>query len=165
MFIRTATAIACLLPVAAFAAEADAPVTSVDGAELGIVQVIDTPSGVAHVIISLTGIPEGVHGIHLHETGDCSAEDFSSAGGHIAGDAEHGIMSENGPHPGDLPNATVQADGTLQAEYFLPDFSVEEWLADDDGAAFIVHAGSDDYESQPAGDAGDRFACGVFELQ
>ncbi|EEX14054.1 copper/zinc superoxide dismutase [Citreicella sp. SE45] len=155
--------VAALMAGPALAATATATVNDAEGNSIGTVTVEDTASGTAHVTVDLTDIPEGVHGIHMHETGDCSADDFSSAGGHIAGDAEHGIMAENGPHPGDLPNAHVGEDGVLMVEAFKPDFSVEEFLMDDDGAAFVVHSGADDYESQPSGDAGGRIACGVFE--
>ncbi len=151
-----------LAPLPALAAEISADVLDRNGDPMGSIQLHDTPSGMVHAIISLTGLPEGVHGIHLHQTGDCSAADFTSAGGHIAGDKQHGVMVEGGPHPGDLPNATVQIDGALQAEYFLSGISIEEDLMDEDGAAFVVHAGADDYQSQPAGDSGDRIACGEF---
>ncbi|HBR37081.1 MAG TPA: superoxide dismutase family protein, partial [Sulfitobacter pontiacus] len=65
-------------------------------------------------------------------------------------------------HPGDMPNVTVGSDGTVEQEVFLPFLNVEEHLMDDDGAAFVIHGGQDDYSSQPSGDAGDRIACGVF---
>ena len=129
----------------------------------GEVSLTQTPSGIMLVQIDLTGVPEGLHGVHIHETGDCSADDFTSAGGHLAGDAGHGIMSEDGPHPGDLPNAMVGADGILSVTYFNERLTTD-LLDDADGAAFILHAEADDYISQPAGAAGDRLACGVFEM-
>ncbi|WP_172960944.1 superoxide dismutase family protein [Oceaniglobus roseus] len=128
----------------------------------GTVTLYDTASGEVLVSIDLAGVPAGSHGVHIHETGDCSSDDFKSAGGHLAGDKEHGVRSGNGPHPGDLPNATVGDDGTLTVDYFKTGLDMES-VMDDDGSAFIVHSGADDYESQPAGNAGDRIACGVFE--
>ncbi|AJE49045.1 superoxide dismutase family protein [Celeribacter indicus] len=151
-----------LLAPAAYAAEATADVQDLEGNALGAVRVYDTPSGVAVATITLTELPEGVHAIHLHEVGDCESEDFSSAGGHIAGDREHGVLAEGGPHPGDMPNLTVKENGVGEVEVFLPDIDVERDLLDEDGAAFVMHEGVDDYESQPAGDAGDRLACGAF---
>ncbi|MEX3314314.1 superoxide dismutase family protein [Sulfitobacter sp. PS-8MA] len=121
-----------------------------------------TPSDRILVLIDVTGVPAGTHGVHLHETGDCSAEDYKSAGGHIAGGQQHGVMVEGGPHPGDLPNMVVGEDGILRAEVFLDELDVDQMIKDDDGAAFIIHAGADDYKSQPAGNAGDRIACGVL---
>ena len=69
---------------------------------------------------------------------------------------------EGGPHPGDLPNAHVQDDGMLAVEVFSGGFDIAEHLMDADGSAFIIHAGADDYESQPSGDAGGRVACAVL---
>ena len=148
---------------AAQATEVVTEVMGTDGSSHGTVTVIDTESGMAHVVLELTGLPEGTVAVHLHETGDCSADDFSSAAGHIAGDADHGIESAAGPHPGDLPNLHVSADGSGMVEHFLPEFDVETYLLDEDGSAFVIHAGMDDYTSQPSGDAGGRIACGVFE--
>jgi Cu-Zn family superoxide dismutase len=156
-----------LLPLAGpvfAAAHADtsmtAEVTSNDGIA-GTVSVTPQPSGVTVVKIDLKGVPAGEHGVHIHETGDCSAADFSSAGGHLANGMQHGVMVEGGPHPGDMPNAVVGEDGVLSATYFMPDLT-PELLMDDDGAGFIVHSGADDYVSQPSGDAGSRIACAVL---
>ena len=89
-----------------------------------------------------TGIPVGIHGVHVHRTGNCSAEEFSSAGGHLAGDAQHDILVEGGPHPGDLPNAHVQENGVLAMEVFKSNLSMDQ-MFDDDGSAVIIHAGDD----------------------
>ncbi|QFU07758.1 Superoxide dismutase [Cu-Zn] precursor [Rhodobacteraceae bacterium THAF1] len=146
-----------------FVTAARAEVSDREGNSIGTVTINRTLSGTSLVIVALNGVPEGAHGIHLHETGDCSADDFTSAGGHIAGEAEHGVFAENGPHPGDLPNATVGSDGAMTVEAFNARLDIESMVFDDDGAAFIVHAGPDDYITQSAGDAGERIACGVFE--
>ncbi|RKF12736.1 superoxide dismutase family protein [Roseovarius spongiae] len=158
----TTALVASLAAPALHAAEATADVQDRDGNRLGAVLVRDTPSGVALATLTLNDLPEGVHGVHLHETGDCSANDFKSAGGHVAGDRKHGVMVEGGLHPGDMPNLTVKSNGVGEVEYFLPFLNVSDHLLDEDGAAFIMHKGVDDYESQPSGDAGDRIACGEF---
>ncbi|WP_353472276.1 superoxide dismutase family protein [Salipiger sp. H15] len=160
-----ATALLGLAAAPAIAATATARLAGTDGSDIGTVTVTDTPSGMAHVTAELQGLPEGVHGIHIHETGDCSASDFSSAGGHLAGEAEHGVMAAHGPHPGDLPNAHIGPDGAVTVEAFLPGLKVGEALLDNDGSAFIVHSGPDDYQSQPSGESGSRLACGVFQPQ
>lgn len=139
-----------------------ARVEKADGNLLNTVSVAPTASGMMLVEIDLTGMPPGVHAVHLHETGDCSAPDFKSAGGHIAGDRTHGVETATGPHPGDLPNVHVGESGRLSATQFNG-LLTGAHLSDADGAAFVVHSGADDYESQPAGDAGARIACGVFE--
>ncbi len=76
---------------------------------------------------------------------------------------------EGGPHPGDMPNIHVPGSGTLTQEVLNDNVSLREgdkgYLLDDDGSAIVIHAGADDYESQPSGAAGDRIACGVIETQ
>ncbi len=132
-----------------------------DGNEVGSASFYETESGMLYVVVQATGIEEGIHGVHVHETGDCSADDFTSAGGHLAGDSQHGVLVEGGPHPGDLPNAHVQNDGVLAMESFNPSLTMD-MMMDGDGSAVIIHAGADDYVSQPAGNSGDRVACGVI---
>lgn len=139
-----------------------AAVSGTDGTAYGTVTVTPTDSGTALVQIDLTGLPAGDHAIHVHETGDCSAADFTSAGGHLADGHDHGVMAVDGPHPRDIPNITVAEVGTAQMEFFNATLT-HDLMVDADGSAFIVHAGVDDYASQPAGDAGARIACGVFE--
>ncbi|PZX15718.1 Cu-Zn family superoxide dismutase [Palleronia aestuarii] len=166
--LRIALPVALLAASTAFAQPtpeiaARSELQNIDGESIGTVTLNSTTSGQILVIVAATDIPEGSHGIHLHETGDCSADDFSSAGGHIAGDASHGVMSEDGPHPGDLPNAVVSSDGAMNVEVFNNLIEMDEMIFDEDGAAFIIHSGPDDYASQPSGESGDRIACGVFE--
>lgn len=114
--------------------------------------------------IDLHSIPKGWHAIHIHEHGDCEADDFKSAGGHAKGAAahHHGIHSEHGMHAGDMPNIWAGEDGEVKVHYFLKGLTVASFL-DEDGSALIVHEGSDDYESQPSGAAGARIACGVLK--
>lgn len=158
---------ALLAPLAAHAQDAAGTamgtVIDAERAEVGTITLSETPSGLTHIVIEVTGVPEGVHGVHIHETGDCSADDFSSAGGHLAGDMEHGFLAEGGPHPGDLPNAHVQSDGVLMVEHVTDRLTLGDMLFDADGSAFIVHSGADDYESQPSGEAGSRLNCAVIE--
>ena len=162
-----AAAAGAVLPLAALAEQHTAmqPVTAdimgADGASIGSIEIMPTASGTNHITITAEGIEPGVHGIHLHETGTCEG-DFSSAGGHIAGDAQHGVNVEGGPHPGDLPNAHVGEDGMLAVEVFSDAFDIGEHLMDADGSAFIIHSGPDDYESQPSGDSGSRVGCAVL---
>lgn len=144
-------------------ATAKATLQGRDGAELGSATFYETPSGMTWIVVQATGVPPGIHGVHVHETGDCSADDFTSAGGHLAGDMQHGVLIEGGPHPGDLPNAHVQEDGVLAYEIFADLSLGDDDVFDDDGSAVIVHGGADDYRSQPAGDSGPRIACGVIE--
>jgi Cu-Zn family superoxide dismutase len=145
-----------------------ADVMNAEGESVGTVTFAATPSGLVHVTAEFAGLPAGEHGFHVHEAGVCDASGgFESAGGHYSGGHDHGVMAEGGIHAGDFPNLHVPDSGTLTVEYFTDRISVgsdgENPLGDADGSAVIVHAGADDYTSQPAGDAGDRIACGVIE--
>ena len=139
-----------------------AQVAAADGTDHGTVTVQPTASGYALVTLDLQGLPPGQVAVHLHETGACEGPSFESAGGHLALDGQdHGIMTETGPHVGDLPNLHVPDSGEAMVEHFAPELTADV-INDNDGTAFIIHGGTDDYESQPSGDAGDRIACGVL---
>ena len=147
-------------------ATATATMMGLDGAEHGTVTLEQTPNGVL-LTADLTGVPAGVHGFHVHETGACEPP-FQSAGGHFnPTDANHGFLDEGGPHAGDMPNIHVPESGDLMIEILNPMISLNEgeegYLMDEDGSAILIHAGGDDYETDPAGDSGDRIACGVVE--
>ncbi|MGB3166908.1 MAG: superoxide dismutase family protein, partial [Alteraurantiacibacter sp.] len=113
---------------------------------------------------SFSGLTPGVHGVHLHTTGDCGANDFTSAGGHLnPGGNQHGTQNPRGAHLGDLPNVTIAADGTGTMSTALRGTrdGIRDDIFDADGTAIVVHEGADDYRSDPAGDAGSRVACGL----
>ena len=116
--------------------------------------------------LSLSGLPEGPRAFHLHETAACDAPSFIGAGGHLNPLAKaHGKLSEDGPHLGDLPNIDIAADGTFKGDFHL-DGSASDLLAnlfDEDGTAVMLHAGADDYRTDPSGAAGPRLACGVLK--
>jgi len=98
-------------------------------------------------------------------TGTCTAPDFTSAGGHLNPlGKEHGRLNPAGSHVGDLANLVASTSGTASATYDLPGTREQllEWLFDEDGTAIVIHAGPDDYRSDPAGEAGPRLACGVL---
>lgn len=116
------------------------------------------------MIVEVTALPAGTHGIHLHTTGLCEAPGFTSAGGHLnPGKRQHGAMNPMGSHLGDLPNLEVATDGHGSLSMVLPGSAgaVEADLFDADGTAVVVHAGPDDYKSDPSGNSGGRIACGV----
>lgn len=162
-----------LLPVAALAqteAEATEPVAvtailvDAEGTELGTADLVTLASGAVLVAATAEGIPQGAHGMHVHEVGDCTGPDFESAGGHIPGGMEHGYDNAGGPHPGDLPNVYVQPDGVLAVDHVSPLLVLDESMVfDADGSALIIHAEPDDYRTDPSGESGARIACGVIE--
>jgi Cu-Zn family superoxide dismutase len=109
--------------------------------------------------------PAGVHAVHIHENGDCSAPDASSAGGHWNPTSEnHGRRGEGSFHAGDIENLEVGVDGTGSLSMTVADWSLEETGGESViGKALVVHAGADDFRTQPDGAAGDRIGCGVIE--
>lgn len=145
---------------------ATANMKGVDGNGLGKVSFSQTTEGVL-LQVQLQGLKSGVHAIHIHETGKCEGPDFKSAGGHFNPDNDsHGYLVGRDSHAGDMPNFTVSSDGKATVEIMNPDVTLTEGkpgaLLGGSGTAVVVHAGADDYKSQPAGDAGERVACGVI---
>ncbi len=145
------------LPVAA------PPVTLVNssGQAIGTVSAAQTSGGVT-LRISAAGLPHGLHGVHVHAVGRCDAPKFESAGSHWnPAMRKHGLNNPAGPHAGDLPNVTVSTSGVLRETLVLAHASMVE-LGDADGSALVVHAGPDDYVTDPSGNSGGRIACAVL---
>lgn len=131
------------------------------GADAGIA-VAEEVDGGLRVMVDVIGIPPGDHGVHVHTTGKCDAPDFASAGGHWNPTVKkHGLHNPEGPHAGDMPNLEVESNGRGKLTFMLPAGNFEG-LLDEDGAAFVVHAGPDDLKTDPSGNSGGRIACGVF---
>lgn len=127
-----------------------------------------TESGdTVNMVANLDGLSEGSHAIHIHQNGDCSSDDGTSAGGHWnPTDEKHGKWGEEMHHSGDIGNLMADDKGNASLS-----FSTDKWCigCDDEnkyvvGKSFIVHAKADDFESQPSGAAGQRVACGVIEM-
>jgi len=147
---------------AAMAGEASADLRDLNGQSVGSVILEDTPNGLlVHAI--LENLPEGSHSFHIHAVGQCEPP-FASAGGHFnPTGATHGFLSPTGPHAGDFPNIHVPGSGALEFEAYNSMIALDDILFDADGAAIVIHDGTDDYATDPAGDAGTRIACGVIE--
>jgi Cu-Zn family superoxide dismutase len=146
------------------AASATAVVRDAAGRELGRVTLLEL--GDITVSGRLAGLAPGEHAVHLHSTGRCDPPAFESAGSHWnPTERQHGSANPQGPHAGDLPNFTVGTDSIGMVEGTAGDGTLfgEDPLLDADGATLIVHAGRDDYSSQPSGGAGAPVACGVIE--
>lgn len=151
--------IASLIAYPAIAHDAVALLKDANQKTLGLVEFEEGKNGVL-ATIEIQNISPGWHAIHVHETNDCGGEGFKTAGGHAnAHHHSHGLMGGKGLHAGDMPNIWVHRDGTARAQAFMHHVSLHD-LIDADGAAVIVHAGQDDYSSQPSGNAGPRIACG-----
>ncbi len=148
-------------------AGANAVLMNSEGERIGNVGFWELEQGL-RVFAQAEGLPSGIHAFHVHQTGECTPPDFQSAGGHYnPTDNQHGWDNAEGPHAGDFPNVHVQDDGRLAVEYFTDKLALadgaEGTLFPDGGTAVVIHEGADDYQTDPAGDAGARIACGVIE--
>jgi Cu-Zn family superoxide dismutase len=167
--------LAFLLPLLAAAC---APVEPMGGAPMALVNSLGAPIGTVRAWqtaggvtfrIDASGLPHGIHGIHVHAVGRCDPPDFTTAGAHWNPlDRKHGTNNPAGPHAGDLPNVEVAANGVLAATVTLPNASLTApagtpgALLDADGAALVIHAAADDYMTDPSGNSGARIACAVL---
>lgn len=140
-----------------------------DGTKLGTATVMAAPKGVL-LRIEAGALPNGWHGVHFHEKGDCSDAKFANAGGHVHSGAKavHGLLNAAADDAGDLPNIFVGADGRVTVELYstlvsLTGGEARSTLADADGFAIVIHAAPDDYATQPIGGAGARIACAAFK--
>ena len=133
----------------------------------GRLQVMSMGANAVHIAGDIGGLaPGSSHGFHIHEKGDCSAADASSAGGHFNPAATpHGRMDDGPHHAGDIDNVVADAQGVAHVNMHVPGLTLGTGAANDvAGRAIIVHADADDYHSQPSGNAGKRLACGVIKL-
>lgn len=115
------------------------------------------------VVANIKGLTPGLHGFHIHEKGDCSAPDATSAGGHFNPDNHvHSASHTAGGHAGDMGNLNADSTGNAQLTLKMNGVTVSTASNGIVGRAVIVHAKADDLTSQPAGNAGARVACGVI---
>ena len=149
----------------AVAQSAKASLKDQKGAEVGTVDLTQTPAGVM-LRLSLKGLPGGERAFHIHAAGRCEPP-FTTAGGHFnpAGQ-KHGLLVGPG-HAGDMPNLHVPDNGVFVIEILNAAVTLEKGkpnsLFQSGGTSIVIHAGKDDYKSDPAGNAGDRIACGVIQ--
>ena len=132
----------------------------------GKLTVVPMGNGV-HLTGEIGGLsPGSTHAIHIHEKGDCSAADASSAGGHFNPSAQpHGKVGSGAHHGGDMDNLVANAEGVAQVNAHAEGVTLGGGAANDvAGKAVIVHAAADDYRTQPTGNAGGRVACGVITV-
>jgi len=143
---------------------ASAELKDKDGKVVGMAMLSERPGGVL-VRVEAKGLTPGLHAVHVHAVGKCDGPAFTSAGGHFnpAG-KKHGHKSAEGAHAGDLPNMLIAKDGSGRFEAMTDGFTLRAGplsVFDTDGSALVIHAGVDDYTTDPTGNAGDRAACGL----
>ena len=165
VLVGTLLSVGLLAPAPGSAQSASARLINPDGADVGSVTITQLARGV-QVVLDASDLPAGEHAFHIHAVGACEPPEFASAGGHAnPTGAEHGWDNPNGHHAGDLPNVHVGDDGTLSLELLTDAVMLGQSpnsLFDADGAAVVLHQEPDDYQSDPAGNAGPRIACGVL---
>lgn len=121
--------------------------------------------GYVRIVVEVRGLPPGPKAAHVHAVGRCQGPDFASAGDHFNPDGRaHGMENPAGPHAGDLPNFTVEADGRGRLETASNRLTLAAGPRSllDAGRALVIHAGPDDHRTDPAGGAGPAIACGVI---
>jgi superoxide dismutase, Cu-Zn family len=159
--IKFATAFVCICTAGAVYLGAQNGSTTVElknaqGQPVGKATLTPAKDGGVSVALDLKNLTPGRHALHFHQTPSCEGPAFTSAGGHYNPDnKKHGLQNPEGPHAGDMNNFTVLKDGTARTTVVAPHMKMGV------EAALVVHAGVDDLKTDPAGNAGDRVACGV----
>ena len=123
-------------------------------------------AGGVRITGEIGGLARGsTHAIHVHEKGDCSAADATSAGAHFnPAQQPHGRVGSGPHHGGDMDNIVADASGVAQVDVQAIGVTLGGGATNIGGRAIVVHAMPDDYTSQPSGNAGARVACGVIQL-
>lgn len=144
--------------------KAQAVFTAAKGQKIkGIVHFTEV-DGTMKIETRIDGVKPGPHGFHIHETGDCSAADFSTAGGHFnPGNVNHGAMDSSSRHTGDLGNLIADKNGKAYTTLTIKDMTMKSGANSVIGKSIVIHNDKDDLNSQPSGNSGARIGCGVIQ--
>lgn len=152
-------------PAATEEVTASAVLNSASGSSVtGTANFTQTGDMMVRMSLEVHGLTPGQHALHLHEKGDCSAPDATSAGGHWnPGGMDHGKRGGGQYHAGDVINLTADENGNVSWSDEISGWTIGG--ADNTNIlnhAVIIHDGQDDFMTQPTGAAGGRVACGVI---
>lgn len=160
-----AAGVASAEPLVEMKPKAKATLVNAEGKEVGTALFEEIPGGL-RLSLKVSNFPPGFHAFHVHSVGLCEPPDFKSAGPHFNPfHKKHGRQNPEGPHAGDLQDLYVGKDGTGDLDALVPALTLsgegENSLFHPGGTALVIHASPDDNKTDPAGNAGDRIACGV----
>ncbi len=137
------------------------------GNTVGLATFTEDCNGLVRINVNVRGLTPGLHGIHIHEKGNCTGPSFTSAGAHYNPlGKEHGLNNPKGPHAGDLPNLEVCENGTGHMNVTTDLVTLSPGpttLFTANGTALVIHAEPDDQMTNPSGNSGARIICGVIE--
>ena len=155
-----------LLISATASAKTKVELKDAQGKSVGTAIIWEEKEGVG-IQLNLTGLPPGEHALHFHQNPSCEAPDFKSAGPHFNPEGKkHGLQNPEGHHAGDMNNFTVGENGKAKYRTQNKDVTLgtgNNSLFSNGGTAIVIHAKADDMKTDPAGNAGDRIACGVIK--
>ncbi len=164
VFASGAVLLAALVSAAAEEMKSTATIEARSGSKVSGTATATQSDGTVKIVVSAEGLTEGLHAVHIHQKGDCSAPDAMSAGGHFNPTNEkHGAPTAPEHHAGDFGNMKVGPDGKGTLEIESQKLTVAPGPNSVVGRAIIIHEKADDFVTQPTGNAGGRVGCGVFK--
>ena len=166
LFVLALSAVVMTLSLLSSAKSVKVEMKNAEGKSVGSATIKPAAAGV-EISVKFNHLPPGQHALHIHQTAQCDAPDFKSAGPHFNPDGKkHGLENPDGHHAGDMSNFTADAKGDAKVTILNKDVNFGDdahSLFSNGGTSLVIHAKADDMVTDPAGNAGDRIACGVIK--